>query len=179
MLINSQLEKNVYALDRPHFPLLPEFEDNVVEMDPDHPTSSSERAIAEAARATSPPVPRSKGEQMELIISTMQGMQTDIKQLLKYQDSLVRIMDNRFTTLNNKVDGLTKTVDELKKEVDAVPSPHTTDHDGESPVLHPGTQFKTQWRTPTVPAPEIRPTSSAPATAPSAPPAPPVSTPPP
>ena len=38
MLINSQLEKHVYALDRPHFPLFPELEDNVVVMDPDHPT---------------------------------------------------------------------------------------------------------------------------------------------
>ena len=41
MLINSKLEKNVYALDRPHMPLQPEFEDNVVVMDPSHPTSST------------------------------------------------------------------------------------------------------------------------------------------
>ena len=87
-------------------------------------------------------------------------------------------MEDKFTMMNNKVDGLTKTVDELKMEVDAVPSPHSSDDD-DSPPLRTSTQFKTQARTPTMPVPETRPTSSAPATTPSVPPAPPVSTPPP
>ena len=41
MLINSKLEKNVYALDRLHMPLPPDFGDNVMVMDPSHPTSST------------------------------------------------------------------------------------------------------------------------------------------
>jgi len=38
MLINSKLEKHIFALDRPHLPLQPDLEDNVVVMNPDHPT---------------------------------------------------------------------------------------------------------------------------------------------
>ena len=53
MLINSKMEKNVYALDRPHMPLQLDSEDNVVVMDPSHPTSSTAQAEAEVARATS------------------------------------------------------------------------------------------------------------------------------
>ena len=64
MLINSQLENNVYALDRPHLPLQPELEDNVVVMDPSHPTSSTAQAEAEAARAASAQVPKTKNKQM-------------------------------------------------------------------------------------------------------------------
>ena len=76
MLINSKLEKNLYELDRPHMPLQPEFEDNVVVMDPSHPTSSTAqaevaRAEAETARATSAQVPRSRSEQMDLIFTSL------------------------------------------------------------------------------------------------------------
>ena len=39
MLINSKMGKSMYLLDKEHLPLLPEFEDNVVVMDPSHPTS--------------------------------------------------------------------------------------------------------------------------------------------
>ena len=82
MLINSKLEKHIFALDRPHLPLQPDLEDNVVVMNPDHPTSAAAQAEAEAARATSAPVPRSRNEQMDLLINTFQGMQKDIKDIL-------------------------------------------------------------------------------------------------
>ena len=39
MLINSKVGTNTYLLDREHLPLLPKFKDNVVVMDPSHPTS--------------------------------------------------------------------------------------------------------------------------------------------
>lgn len=118
---------------------------------------------------------------MDLLISTIQDMQKDIKDILGNQNSLVRIFENRIKTLNDKVDGLTKTVNELKKEVDSVPSPDTSDDEDVSP-LSPGTQFTTQARSAIVPAPDLRPSSSAPTTAslaPSAPsaPVPPVATP--
>ena len=100
---------------------------------------------------------------MDLLISSVQGMQKDIKGILDNQNSLVRIFENRIKTLNDKVDGLTKTVNELKKEVDSVPSPDTSDDEDDSP-LRPGTHFTTQARSATVPVPELRPSSSAPAT---------------
>ena len=39
LLINSKAGTSTYLLDREHLPLRPEFEDNVVVMDPSHPTS--------------------------------------------------------------------------------------------------------------------------------------------
>ena len=180
MLINSKLEKHIYALDRPHLPLLPELEDNVVVMDPDHPTSATTQAQAKAARDSSAQVPKTRSEQMDLLLSSVLSMQKDIGNILKNQESLSRIVDTKFHILNNKVDELTVTVNELKKEVDGVPSPHTTDDDEDSPPLRTATQSRTQARSATVPVPECRPSSSAPATAssaPSAPPVPPVATP--
>ena len=143
MLINSKLEKHIFALDRPHLPLQPDLEDNVVVMNPEHPTSAAAQAEAEAARATSAQVPKSRNEQIDLLISSVQGMQKDIKGILDNQNSLVRIFENRIKTLNDKADGLTKTVNELKKEVDSVPLPHSTDDDDDDDEddcpLRPGT----------------------------------------
>lgn len=51
MLINSKMGKNMYLLDKEHLPLLPEFEDNVVVMDPSHPTSVQAQEKKEKARA--------------------------------------------------------------------------------------------------------------------------------
>ena len=53
MLINSKVGTNTYLLDREHLPHLPEFEDNVVVMDPSHPTSveAQDKAWAAAAKA--------------------------------------------------------------------------------------------------------------------------------
>ena len=167
----------MYALDRPHLPLLPELEDNVVVMDPDHPTSATAQAETEATRDTSAQVPKTRSEQMDLLLSSVLSMQKDIGNILKNQESLGRIGESKFHILNNKVDELTMTVNELKKEVDGVPSPHTTDDDEDSPHLRTATQFRTQPRSATVPVPESRPSSSAPVAAPSAPPAPLVATP--
>ena len=149
-------------------------------MDPEHPTSATAQAEAEAARATSAQVPRSRNEQMDILISSVQGMQKDIKGILDNQNSLVRIFENRIKTLNDKVDELTKTVNELKKEVDSVPLPQTSSSsDDDGSPLRPGTRFTTKARPATMPAPDLRPSSSAPATVTSAPsaPVPPIATP--
>ena len=87
---------------------------------------------------------------MDLLISSVQGMQKDIKDILDNQNSLVRIFENRIKTLNDKVDGLTKTVNELKKEVDSVPSPDTSDDEDDSP-LRPGRQALTSLPRPDQP----------------------------
>ena len=59
MLINSKVGTNTYLLDREHLPLLPEFEDNVVVMDPSHPTSveAQDKAWAAAAKAAQEAAP--------------------------------------------------------------------------------------------------------------------------
>ena len=51
MLINSKMGKGMYFLDKDHLPLLPEFEDNVVVMDPSHPTSIQAQEKKEKAKA--------------------------------------------------------------------------------------------------------------------------------
>ena len=86
-------------------PLQPEFEDNVVVMNPDHPTATAGREAAESARAASAPVPKSRAEQMDMLFSTVKSMQMGIKDILENQHSLVRILENRVKMLNNKVDG--------------------------------------------------------------------------
>ena len=82
MLINSKLEKHIFALDIPHLPLQPDLEDNIMVMDPEHPTSAAAQAQAEAARATSAQVPRSRNEHMDLLMSSVQDMKKDIKGIL-------------------------------------------------------------------------------------------------
>ncbi|KAE8779962.1 nucleolin [Hordeum vulgare] len=73
ILINSKVGKNVYLLDNQYLPINLEFEDNVVVMDPSHPTLATAEADAqeEATRASSAPVLRSKGDEMPFLISTI------------------------------------------------------------------------------------------------------------
>ena len=51
MLINSKMGKSMYLLEKEHLPLLPDFEDTVLVMDPSHPTSVQVQEKKEKARA--------------------------------------------------------------------------------------------------------------------------------
>lgn len=62
MLINSKMEKHIFTLDRPHLPLCPDFEDNIVVMDPSHPTAAIAHAEQEVAGDTSAPLPKTRTE---------------------------------------------------------------------------------------------------------------------
>src|SRR4051812_49296141 len=95
-------------------------------MDPSHPTAARSHAEEEAAGDTSAPLPKTRTEKMDLLLSTILSIQKDISNVLASQKSFERIAETRYHTLNNKVDALTRTVTQLKHEVDGVPSPHTT-----------------------------------------------------
>ena len=72
MLINAKYGTGKYQLEREHLPLYPEFEDNEVVMDEDHPTSvKGQEKIAEAKAeiaakkaAQSSAAPKSKGDEI-------------------------------------------------------------------------------------------------------------------
>nr|AGW47718.1 hypothetical protein [Hordeum vulgare subsp. vulgare]QGH59160.1 hypothetical protein [Hordeum vulgare subsp. vulgare] len=189
MLINAKIGKHAYLLDRQRLPLQPEFEDNEVAMDPSHPSLALAHAQAEAAaegetaRAAPPPQFRTREDHMSFLVSTIQGMDNNIFEILLNQKILERIVETKFHDLDIKVTELATTVEQLKHEVDAVHTPRSrSDHDDLS--LATTTQFRTQTRCVAMPVPEARPSSSAQASALSAPsapaaPAPPVSTPPP
>ena len=51
MLINSKVGTDTYLLHHEHLPLQPEFEDNVVVMDPSHLTTVEAQEEAQAAAA--------------------------------------------------------------------------------------------------------------------------------
>ena len=51
MLINSKMSKGVYLLDKEHLPLRPDFEDNIVVMNAEDPTSVEAQEKREKAKA--------------------------------------------------------------------------------------------------------------------------------
>ncbi|KAE8810090.1 hypothetical protein D1007_13148 [Hordeum vulgare] len=94
MIINAKIGKHAYQLDRPQFPLHPEFKDNEVVMDHTHPSSATSREAAEAvavkaarnARAP-PPQLRTIDDQMSFLVSTIRGMEKNISEIFLNQKS--------------------------------------------------------------------------------------------
>ncbi|KAI5013153.1 hypothetical protein ZWY2020_028107 [Hordeum vulgare] len=117
MLINAKLGKHAYLLDHPHLPLQPEFEDNVVVMDENDPSPAAARMAAqeaepEAARNEPPPVPhlRTQAEQISFLVSSVQGMEKNIQEILQSHKSLERVVETKFHDMDVKVTKLTTIV---------------------------------------------------------------------
>ncbi|KAE8791972.1 Pumilio-like protein 1 [Hordeum vulgare] len=108
---------------------------------------------------------------MSFLVSTIQGMEKKVFEILLNQKSLERLVESKFHDLDVKVMELTTTVEKLQHEVDYVKIPHSSSDDEESP-LPTTTQFRTQTRSTRVPVLEARASSSAQASAPA--PAPPL-----
>ncbi|KAE8783779.1 pumilio-like protein 1 [Hordeum vulgare] len=155
---SAKIDKHAYQLDRPHLPLQPEFEDNIVVMDDTHSSSATAREAAqavavEAARnaPTPPPQLKTRDEQMSFLISTIRGMEKNISEILLNQKNLERIMKMKFHDLDVKVTELTTTVEQLQHEVDLGKIPRSDveddddDDDDDSP-LRTTTQFMTHTR---------------------------------
>jgi hypothetical protein len=114
LLINSKVGTSTYLLDREHLPLFPEFEDNVVVMDPSHPTSAEAQANIEAAKAakaakeasapsSSTAQLKTKSDQMTYLLETTQRIEQSLANLVKNQASLERIVETKFYDLDVKV----------------------------------------------------------------------------
>jgi hypothetical protein len=93
MLINAKYGMSKYQLDREHLPLYPEFEDNEVVMDEDHPTSvkgkeeiaEAKAAIAAKKAVESSAAPKSKADQ---ILEATQRIEQHLVNIVQSQESL-------------------------------------------------------------------------------------------
>ncbi|KAE8804476.1 nucleolysin tiar [Hordeum vulgare] len=115
---------------------------------------AAEAAEAEAARNRPPPIPQltTQAEQMAFLISSIQGMEKNIQEILQSQKSLERVVETKFHDMDVKVTELTTIVKQLQHEVDSVDIPRSDDEDDdedddeeESPPLTT-TRFDTQPR---------------------------------
>ncbi|KAE8818840.1 hypothetical protein D1007_03447 [Hordeum vulgare] len=78
----------------------------------------TEAAEAQAARNRPPPVPQlgTQAEQMEFIISSVQGMEKNIQEILENQKSLERVLDPKFHDTDVKSSDLATTPNFLELE---------------------------------------------------------------
>ncbi|KAE8812285.1 nucleolysin tiar [Hordeum vulgare] len=84
-------------------------------------------AEAEAARNRPPPQLRTPAEQMTFLVSTVQGMEKNIQEIMQNQKSLERVMETKFYNMDMKVTELTTIVRQLQHEVDSVEIPCSKD----------------------------------------------------
>ncbi|KAE8794228.1 hypothetical protein D1007_31110 [Hordeum vulgare] len=122
-------------------------------------------AEAEAARNRPPPIPqlRTTAEKMPFLVSTVQGMDKNIQEIMQNQKSLDRVVETKFHNMDVKVTELATIVRQLQHEVDSVEIPCSEDEDededdddddeDESPPPST-TRFNTRPRSAVVPAQE-------------------------
>ncbi|KAE8786400.1 nucleolysin tiar [Hordeum vulgare] len=125
---------------------------------------AAEAADAEGARNRSPPVPqlRTQAEKMAFLVSSVQGIEKNIEEILQSQKSLKRVVETKLHDMDVKVTELTTIVKQLQHEVESMEIPRSDDDDDEeeSPP-HTTTRFNTQPRSAAIPAQETRQTSPA------------------
>ncbi|KAE8801144.1 nucleolysin tiar [Hordeum vulgare] len=86
---------------------------------------------AEAARNGPPPVPqlRTPDEQMAFLVSIVQVMEKNIKEIRQNQKSLERVVETKFHNMDVKVTELTTIVRQLQHEVDSMDIPCLEEED--------------------------------------------------
>ncbi|KAE8800278.1 hypothetical protein D1007_24267 [Hordeum vulgare] len=82
-------------------------------------------AEAEATRNRPPPVPqlRTQAKQTEFLVSTAQGKEKNIQEIMQNQKSLERVVEKIFHNIDMKVTELTTIVGQLQHEVDSMGIP--------------------------------------------------------
>ncbi|KAI4981338.1 hypothetical protein ZWY2020_021823 [Hordeum vulgare] len=123
---------------------------------------AAEAAKAEATRNRPPPVPRirTKAKKMAFLVSSVQGMEKNIQEILQSQKSLEKVVETKFHDMNVKVCELTTIVKQLQHEVDSMEihrsyvEEEKDDDDQEEEESPPPTttQFSTTPRPAVVPA---------------------------
>ncbi|KAE8784926.1 hypothetical protein D1007_41413 [Hordeum vulgare] len=98
---------------------------------------------------------------MAYLVSSVQGLEKNIQEILRSQKSLKRVVETKFRNMDVKVTEVTTIVKQLQHEVDSVEIPHSDDDDDddddedddeeESPPLTI-TWFNIQLRSAVVPA---------------------------
>ncbi|KAE8821127.1 hypothetical protein D1007_00749 [Hordeum vulgare] len=81
---------------------------------------AAEAEEAVAARNRPPPVPwlRTQAEQMAFLVSSVQGMEKNIQEILQSQKILETFVETKFHDMDVKVTKLTTIVKQLQHEVD-------------------------------------------------------------
>ena len=130
MLINSKVGTCTYLLEREHLPLQLEFEDNIVVMDPSHPTSveSQEKAqaaaVAKAAKeATAPNAPianlKSKQDQMTYLLEAPLRIERSLANISKNQESLEQIVETKIHDLDVKITEVQTIMEKPRDDADS------------------------------------------------------------
>ncbi|KAI5017100.1 hypothetical protein ZWY2020_037478 [Hordeum vulgare] len=83
---------------------------------------AGDAAQAEAARNRTPPVPqlRTQAEKMAFLVSSVQGMEKNIQEILQNQKSLERVVETKFQDMDVKVIELPTIAKQLQHEVDSM-----------------------------------------------------------
>ncbi|KAE8775975.1 hypothetical protein D1007_51446 [Hordeum vulgare] len=86
---------------------------------------------AEAARNRPPPVPQiiAQAEKMAFLVSTVQGMEKNIQEIMQNKKSLERVVEIKFHNMDMKVTELTTIVRHLQHEVYSMEIPCSEDED--------------------------------------------------
>ena len=161
-----------YLLDKDHMPIYPDFEDNQVVIDEDEPSSVQAQAKKEKARtekaAKMPTIDeasqyflKSKQDQLGYLIASTLRIEKGLTTLTQNQESLERIMEQKFYDLDVKVTEIQLVVEQLQDEVQEKKGKTTTDAFARVPRGQ---------RSAAVPIPDTRATASAPAATASVPP---------
>ena len=111
-------------LDKEHFAIYPDFEDNEVVMNEDEPSSVHAQAKKEKARtekATKMPTMeeasqyflKSKRDQLGYLIASTLRIEKGLATLTQNQESLERIMEQKFYDLDVKVTEIQSVVEQL------------------------------------------------------------------
>ena len=148
-------------------PIYPDFEDNTVVMDEDEPSSVQAQAKKEKARtekaAKMPTIDEasqylleSKQDQLGYLIASTLRIEKGLATLTQNQESLERIMEQKFYDLDVKVTEIQSVVEQLQDDMQERKGKTTTD--AFARVLR-------RQRSAAVPVTDTRATSSAPATA--------------
>ena len=172
-LINSKMGTGIYLLDKEHLPIRPDFEDNQVVMTENEPLSAQAQAKKEKARkekAAKMPTQeeaseyflKTKQEQLGYLIASTLRIEQSLATLTQNQQSLERIMEQKFYDLDVKVTEVQSAVEQLQDDMQERRGRTTT---------HAFARVPRGPRSSAVPVADPRATSSAPATA-SVPPAP-------
>ena len=165
-LINSKMGTGKYQLDKEHFPLYPDFEDNEVVMNEDDP--SSVQAQEKKEKAAKMPTQeeaseyflKNKQEQLGYLIASYLRIEKGLATLTQNQESLERIMEQKFYDLDVKVTEIQSVVEQLQDDMQERKCKTTTDAFARVPRAQ---------RSAAVPMTDTRATLSTPATAPTAP----------
>ena len=158
---------DTYLLDKEHMPIYPDFEDNTVVMDENEPSSVQAQAKREKARtekaAKMPTIDeasqyllKSKQDQLGYLIASTLRIEKGLATLTQNQESLERIMEQKFYDLDVKVTEIQSVVEQLQDDMQERKGKTTIDAFARVPRAQ---------RFAAVPVPDTRATSSTPATA--------------